>query len=750
MEPLRGTDPGRLAGHRILGRLGAGGMGVVYLARSPGGSLAALKVIHAEYARDAGFRARFRREVAAAGRIESPWVVPLTDADPDADAPWLATAYVPGPSLAEAVAAYGALPEDAVRVLGARLASALRDVHAAGLVHRDVKPGNVLLAVDGPRLIDFGIARAAGTSDDTVLTASGVVVGTPGYLSPEQARGDDGQGVGAPSDVFALGCLLAYATTGRPPFGAGMVDALLFRAVHEEADLDGVPRALAPVLRSCLAKEPERRPTAAALADSLAEGPAERTADGAEQRAGWLPGPLLRLVAERSEAGTALPDVEPTEVDAAGEGGGARGAERAAPATPPAADAPATDARSARGPGRRRLLLAGAATALAVGGGLTARSALSGGDGARGRHAPGGAEVALGLHADLSGDHRAIGTAQERGVRLAVEEHNARADTDVRVAVRVEDDGGDPDRAERAARRLTEDRAVLAVVGPTTDAAALSSLATYDGALMPVLAVSPGPVRLYVLGSRSLVHMRPHDSLLPFFLSAHLRGEAGSRSIGVLSDRMAGDHGWEIGSTLSRVLHDAGHPVVPRVVSALSGDFGPPVEALLDAGADSVVFAGHHDRAALLARELHRRDFPGARAAAHGVLDARFPSAAGEAAEGWVVAAPVLDATVAPRARDFAEAHRKRFGSAPRWYAAEAYDAARLALRELTGLPRARRERDHLTTALRGAAYEGIAKSYAFEPETGAMVIDGGGVFLWKVTGGRFRYLGPASHVVPG
>lgn len=159
MEPLRTSDPARLAGYRLLGRLGAGGMGVVYLARSTGGTLVALKVIQTEYAEDTDFRERFRREADTARRMTSPWVASLVDADPEAAQPWLATAFVPGPSLGEAVAEYGPLAAPSLKVLGARLAEALGELHAAGLVHRDVKPGNVLLAVDGPRLIDFGVAR---------------------------------------------------------------------------------------------------------------------------------------------------------------------------------------------------------------------------------------------------------------------------------------------------------------------------------------------------------------------------------------------------------------------------------------------------------------------------------------------------------------------------------------------------------------------------------------------------------------
>ncbi|MGW7354902.1 serine/threonine-protein kinase, partial [Streptomyces sp. NPDC054784] len=303
MPPLRPGDPRHVGGHRLLGRLGAGGMGVVYLARSPGGGLAALKVIRPEYAADPGFRTRFRREAEAAERLTGRWVVRVLGAAPDADAPWLATGFVPGPSLAEAVDAYGPLPPATVRVLGARLAEALAEVHAAGLVHRDVKPGNVLLALDGPRLIDFGVARLSGA---TALTATDVVVGSPGFLSPEQVRAGTGE-LGPSSDVFSLGGVLAYAVTGRRPFGSGTAAAVLFRTVHEEPDLDGVPDGLRPLLARCLAKDAAARPEPGEVRAALLRGRGaggDRDADGGS----WLPGALTRLVAERSAAVLALPD----------------------------------------------------------------------------------------------------------------------------------------------------------------------------------------------------------------------------------------------------------------------------------------------------------------------------------------------------------------------------------------------------------------------------------------------------------
>ncbi|MFE3197232.1 serine/threonine protein kinase [Embleya sp. NPDC059237] len=256
MRELQAGDPTRIGPYAIHGRLGAGGMGRVYLGRSPGGRPVAVKVIHAELAQDPDFRARFRREIDVARRVQGFFTAPVLDADADADEPWLTTAYIPGPSLHAAVVEQGPLPVEAVRVLAGGLAEALAALHTAGVVHRDLKPSNVLLAEDGPRVIDFGISRIG---EQTALTRTGSTIGSPGYLAPEQALDIE---VGPAGDVFALGGVLAYASTGRPPFGGGRVEAVVYRVVHGEPDLDGVPRELRGLIQSCLAKDPEDRPPA--------------------------------------------------------------------------------------------------------------------------------------------------------------------------------------------------------------------------------------------------------------------------------------------------------------------------------------------------------------------------------------------------------------------------------------------------------------------------------------------------------
>jgi hypothetical protein len=295
VEPLTGDDPREVADYQLRARLGAGGMGRVYLAFTRGGRPVAIKVVRAEFGDDEEFRDRFRQEVLAAQRVHGLYTAQVLDADPDARQPWLATAYVPGMSLRRAVTDHGPLPEESVFLLVAGIAEALQAIHAAGIVHRDLTPSNVILAADGPRVIDFGIARAAAAP---ALTRSGIRVGSPRFMAPEQARG---QPTTPPVDVFALGSLATYAATGRPPFGGGAALAVLYRVLNEPPDLDGCPPDLWPLIERCLAKDPGLRPQPREIIDTCRA----RTADGALAfERSWLPaavsavaaGPLAPLV----------------------------------------------------------------------------------------------------------------------------------------------------------------------------------------------------------------------------------------------------------------------------------------------------------------------------------------------------------------------------------------------------------------------------------------------------------------------
>ncbi|MFJ6572513.1 protein kinase [Streptomyces sp. NPDC091292] len=292
-QPLAADDPTTIAGYRLAAKLGAGGMGKVYLSYTPGGRAVAIKVIRPEFGEDPEFRRRFAQEVKSAQRVQGLFTAPVIDADTDGAQPWLATAYVPGPSLADAVAAHGALPVETVLLLVAGMAEALHIIHGAGIVHRDLKPSNVLLAADGPRVIDFGIAYAA---DATSLTGSGVTIGTPSFMAPEQAAG---RKVTAATDIFALGQVAAYAATGTPAFGEGTSHGVLYRIVHEEPDLTGVPERLRELVTRCLAKDPVARPSIADIIAICQSANAETVLRRPED---WLPAPITADITVRTAA----------------------------------------------------------------------------------------------------------------------------------------------------------------------------------------------------------------------------------------------------------------------------------------------------------------------------------------------------------------------------------------------------------------------------------------------------------------
>ncbi|WP_192810264.1 serine/threonine-protein kinase, partial [Actinomadura rudentiformis] len=260
------SDPQRVGPYRIIGRLGSGGMGWVYLGRSPGGLDVAVKVVRPEYAEDPAFLKRFKREVNAARSVSGAFTAAVVDADTESDPPWLATEYVPGPSLTEVVQTSGPFQEAMVRRLGAGLVEALQAIHAAGLVHRDLKPSNILLADNGPRVIDFGISLA---DEDTRMTREGLIIGTPSYMSPEQMRGKE---VSWATDVFSLGGVLAFAATGMAPFGEGT--SAMYRIVHQPPPLDQMPPGLRDLIGRCLAKAAEERPSLEDLLDELLVAPA--------------------------------------------------------------------------------------------------------------------------------------------------------------------------------------------------------------------------------------------------------------------------------------------------------------------------------------------------------------------------------------------------------------------------------------------------------------------------------------------
>jgi Protein kinase domain len=290
-ETLRKWDPERIGPYTVLGRLGSGSMGQVYLGRSAAGRLVAVKTIRVELAEESGFRTRFAQEVAAARKVSGVFTAAVVEADPEADLPWLATAYVPAPSLARLVLACGPLPVATVRWLAAGCAEALASIHGAGLVHRDLKPSNVLVVPDGPRVIDFGVARAA---ERMALTTARGAVGTPAYMAPEQAR--DTHEASVASDIYSLGATLLFAATAHPPYsGATMMDVLA-RLATEEPDLSGLPDELTGLIGACMHRVPRQRPTSSSMLAQLGDFTVAQV--GPDEEHSYLPEAAMALIAE--------------------------------------------------------------------------------------------------------------------------------------------------------------------------------------------------------------------------------------------------------------------------------------------------------------------------------------------------------------------------------------------------------------------------------------------------------------------
>ncbi|MFF1441936.1 bifunctional serine/threonine-protein kinase/ABC transporter substrate-binding protein [Streptomyces sp. NPDC058295] len=734
MEPLRTGDPSRIGRYRLLRRLGAGGMGVVFLGRAPGGAIAAVKTVRSSYADETGFRTRFRREIEAARQVRSPWVVPLLDADADAETPWLATSYVPGPSLAETVDTFGPLSPASVRVLGVRLAEALEAVHGAGLVHRDVKPGNVLLAPDGPRLIDFGIALVP---EATALTSSGVIVGSPGFLSPEQARAGGG-GIGPPSDVFSLGCVLAFAATGVRPFGGGAAAGMLLRTVYEEPDPAALPDGLAPLLRACLHKDPPGRPSLARLREELGEG----TQTGSAGRSDWLPAPVTRLINDRSAAVLTIGTIEPTQVPAASASASASTvSSEAATLTAVTATRPTPHGVDRRG----FLRLGSTAGVLAAGGGgawwwsTRSKPGASGSSGT-GRPRP---ELVVAFHGDLTGPRKETGNAQLNGARLAVEQLNAESGRPFRLKLPTYDDGGDTKRAADLAVQVTKDADVLAVLGPTTDACFLASEVTYTKAVMPVVSVSVGTDTQSSKIGTSVYHshaaLRVTDGLLAAPCTRYLGNHVDAREVFLMDDRAQGDFAWSLCDQIQGALRQSGRGVTVTRVAAGKIDYASLAAEVMSARADAVVFTGDAARTAGLASALRTARFTGTRMATERAFAPQFLTSAGAAATDWVFATSFTDPTARPSARAFTKAYRTRYGTAPGWYAAEAYDAVMFLAEACTKDGSAVTERGAIARRMPEITYVGISRTVKYEQGYG---YNHDAMFLFRATGGAFRYLG--------
>ncbi|MDT0318597.1 bifunctional serine/threonine-protein kinase/ABC transporter substrate-binding protein [Streptomyces millisiae] len=718
---LADGDPRRVGRYRVLARLGAGGMGRVFLARSPGGRPVAVKVVRSELAEDAEFRRRFAREVAAARRVNSFFTAGVVDADPGGAPPWLATAYVAGLSLNEAISAHGPWPEPSVRALGAGLAEALEAIHATGLVHRDLKPSNVLLARDGPRVIDFGISLAMGA---TALTMPGAVVGTPGFIAPEQLRNGE---AGPASDVFSLGAVLVYTASGTGPFGEGTAEEVNFRAAFEPPRLRDVPPGLRGLAGRCLEKEPRLRPSVAELLTALASDTGTSPLVAGE----WLPAPVSHAVRERTE--TPLPTTPPAPTPSLPEAPPPPGTlGPAAPAGPPG-----------RGPSRRALLTAAGGTAVVAGGGALAWRLARGGDtggDTGGDGAAGERTVRIAVQGDLSGSNADIGREMLDAARLAVDQANASGDhPGLRLEVVEADDQGAEARAATAAQAAIDDGDVVAVVGPASYETVLAAGPRYSGAGLAFLVHSVTEAELAGQGFATLLRAVPDDRQSGTAIGEFLARHPAVFGATVIDNETS--YGVAVANEVQAVLvNDQTHYLESRKsVASDETDLDGLVREITDSDADTVAFLGEVDQASALATALDAADFVGPRITGNRVLDQGFLDRAGQAAEGWFLASFVVDPFTDDATTEFAGRFDEAYGRQPGYFAARAYDVTRLVTEAVAGLDPEAVDRDTVFQALSRASHEGVTGVIRFgrDGEYG-----GSGPHLYQVTDGAFAPLG--------
>ncbi|MEO3752371.1 bifunctional serine/threonine-protein kinase/ABC transporter substrate-binding protein [Streptomyces sp. B6B3] len=785
-EALAAGDPRQVGRYRVLARLGAGGMGLVFLARSPGGRPVAVKVVRAELADDPRFRQRFAREIAAARRVNSFFTAGVVDADPEGSPPWLATAYVAGVSLVEAVTAHGPWAERSVRALGAGLVEALEAIHGVGMVHRDLKPSNVLLAPDGPRVIDFGISLAV---EDTGLTQTGSVVGTPGFMSPEQLTGAP---VGPPSDVFALGAVLAYAATGSGPFGTGSAHGINFRAVYEPPELGGVAPGLRELLWRCLEKDPGRRPAVAELLDRLAEaddatgdaeaGPPAATALGT---ADWLPAPVADTVGQANNAvlpstppppaatptaPTTPPATTPTPPTAPPLSTTAPTATAASTTPPPPAGAPSgylPPGFTPAGPpvppntkprvSRRALLTgAGATAAVATVGGLVWQLTRpdgsedgdptgDGGTGGNGWAADGEGEegvvsrtVRIAVHAPLTGSASAMGSDALEAARLAVDDARESGDhPGLRVEILELDDQGMAELAGETADTAIADPLVLAVVGPVLSAAVQSAAPQYGEAGLAIVTPTATNMSLTQQGYPTFLRATPNDEQVGTDIGQFLALQEVT-SVMLVDDLT--EYGVTLADAAASVLTSVGVQVMEESL-ADTPDFNALAQTVISSGAEALAFCGSYPEAGPLAAALSDESWAGIRVSGDGIMNQEFLDLAGPGRDGWYAVCPCSDPSQSSDGRDFADRYETRTGRPPGPHAPRAYDVTMMIIETVAELGE---EADRTTVyeELAGARYDGLTGEIRFDANG---EYRGSGTELFHVNNATFEPLGPTE-----
>ncbi|MCW2902929.1 MAG: hypothetical protein JWO67_5194 [Streptosporangiaceae bacterium] len=708
-QPLLPGDPERLGDYELIGRLGEGGQGIVYLGRGKDGHDVAVKLLLAQLTGDAAARSRFVRELAVAERVAGFCTAQVLDADVAGDRPYIVSEYVPGPSLKDRVLTEGPRRGSSLIRLAIGTATALAAIHQAGIVHRDFKPLNVLMGPDGPRVIDFGVARAL---DSTGVTMTSQVVGTPAYMAPEQLAGGI---VSAAADMFAWASTMMFAATGDSPFGSDSIPAVMHRIMHLDPDVSILPEPLKELVSGCLRKDPAQRPTAHAVLLRLLGGmdaPAGPATDSRIEPAlthgataavsditppGWLPPPPSPDVVRQ---GITMPPLPP-------------GKQRH---------------------GRRRLLALGAsASAVVLAVAVVAGYAVFANDDNAASAMP--KSVKIGFAGALTGEYAALVQPMLNGAKLAVKEYNAAAPR-VSAELVVVDTQGKPEQTPEAARRLVAD-GVVAVIGPPFSAESERAGPILEQAKIPSIATSATGRALSAKGLRYWHRLVPSDQTIATSSAEFLIRAAKPSRVFVLDDELK--YSQDLAADVVKVLKARKVPFTHGRISSRAGDLSGMVDQIRASKAGVVFYGGAYQPAARLVKRAHASGVKARFSLSDSALAANFISTAGSGnAEGTLFTCSCFDASqgTTQAAKDFRDRYRKEFSSTPGYYTAEGYDAA---VAFLTGLKAGKVTgaaiNQNLATVDLGGASRKIKFGPAGDPAEGA-------VYAYRVRDSRIELLG--------
>jgi ABC-type branched-subunit amino acid transport system substrate-binding protein len=709
-QPLLPGDPERLGDYELVGRLGEGGQGVVYLGRGPNGEDVAVKLLLTQLTGDAAARSRFVRELAVAERVAGFCTAQVLDADAAGDRPYIVSEYVPGPSLKDLVLSEGPRTGAALMRLAIGTATALAAIHQAGIVHRDFKPLNVLMGPDGPRVIDFGVARAL---DSSGVTMTSQVVGTPAYMAPEQLAG----GIVSPAaDMFAWASTMMFAATGDSPFGSDSIPAVMHRIMHLDPDLSVLPEPLRELVTGCLRKDPVQRPTAHAVLLRLLggmEGPAAAPAGGRLE-------PALT-----HGASAAVSDVTPPGW-------------RPPPPPPPYALREGTTVPPGMGGrprhGRRTLVMIGAP----VGAVLLAAAAVTGYTAFAGNEEPGSGpptSVKIGFAGALSGAYAPLVQPMLNGAKLALKEYNA-ANPRIAAELVVVDTQGRPEATPAAANKLVGDK-VVAVIGPPFSAEAESAGPILDRARIPSIATSATGRALSARGLKYWHRLVPSDQTVATSTADFLIRAAKPKRVFVVDDELKFSQ--DVATDVAKVLKDRKVAVTRGRISAGSSNLSGTVSRIRSSKADIVFYGGAYEPAARLVKQTHAAGLKARFTLSDAALAAAFIPAAGRGnADGTLITCSCFDASqgTAQASKDFRQRYRTEFGSTPGYYTAEGYDAA---MAFLTALKAGKADGTEINRYLATVDLGGASRRVRFGPNGDPAE---GTVYAYRVDKARIELLG--------